>query len=333
MEPYKIIDLQKSGFGGEKTFALDVLHGLSGHPKTLSSKYLYDELGSYIFTKITDLEEYYPTLCELETLDRYKAGIHEIAKSNPFRLIELGVGDARKTKVLLKYFLEQELEFEYILLDCCKEVVEQTLASLKNQYKDTSLKAYGLVGDYADGLDFLNDNQAIKNIVLFLGSSIGNFNRDHICHFLRSLWNVLKHEDYAFIGFDLKKQIPILQKAYDDSEGVTREFNLNLLDRVNRELDADFDRTQFSHHCFYNPLEGRMESWLISQKKQKVAIRKLGKVVEFQSHEGIHVENSHKYSLDEIECLAKTLGFSPVKSLLDSKEYYSNVLWRVEKSA
>ncbi len=327
---YQIHNLEKQD--DPNSFALDVLKGLSNNPKSLPSKYLYDSKGSFLFEKIMELEEYYPTQCELEILTRCKQEIREIAAQSPFRLVELGVGDARKTKIIINDFLAHGIEFEYVLIDYCEEMVEQVVESLKNDFQNSSLKVKGIVAEYSSALNWLGNQAPMRNIVLFLGSSIGNFNGPQTQDFLFQLWNVLSENDCVFIGFDLKKNVKILEKAYNDPKGITRDFNLNILDRMNAELDADFNRDKFVHHCFYNPTEGRMESWLLSIIPQTVTIKSIQKSFRFDSWEGVHLENSYKYSIEYIEKLAEKLGFDVNRELIDTKGYFAEAIWNVNKT-
>jgi len=213
-------------------------------------------------------------------------------------------------------------------------MVQEVVRTLKNEFQETRLRITGIIAEYSLALSWLNKEnsvQNVQNIVLFLGANIGNFDKKEIEHFLHHVWNTMNDGDTFFTGFDLKKDIRILERAYDDAKGVTREFNLNLLDRINRELDANFDRNQFVHHSFYNPSEGRMESWLLSQCAQKVMIGKLQKEFHFELCEGIHTENSYKYNIKEIELLANDMGFAVFAELLDSNGYFVDAIWQVKK--
>lgn len=328
---YKILNLEESGFCPSRGFDLDVLDGLTCKPKELPSKYLYDEKGSHLFEKIMKLEEYYPTRCELEILLRCKKDLQQMTGQNRFRLVELGVGDAKKTRVLLRHLLEEGYEFEYVPIDCCQEMVEQVVASLQKEFSRYPLSVVGLVADYSTALAWISKENSLRNVILFLGSSIGNFDPKQAEHFLHQIWNALSDGNCVFIGFDLKKDISILERAYDDASGITREFNLNLLDRMNRELEADFNRNEFFHHSYYNPCEGRMESWLISKKAQIVNIGLLQRTFDFQPWEGIHIENSYKYSISDIETLAETMGFVICDELTDSRGYFVDAVWQVKK--
>lgn len=325
---FQIINLE-----GEMTdsFGIDVLEGLSKTTKSLPTRYLYDKKGSLLFKKIMGLKDYYPTACELEIIQRRKNDIAKIASKTPFRLIELGVGDAKKSKVLLKHFLENGLKFEYVLVDICKEIIEEVMEELKKEYHASNLTVIGLVAENSKALSWISKNSNLRNIGLFLGSSIGNLNPNETKRFLYEMWNAFNDDDYVFIGFDLKKDITLLEKAYNDPEGITREFNLNIIDRMNRELGSDFNRDSFYHHSFYNPTEGRMESWLITNSAFDVDVKKLKKTFHFDAWEGIHLEYSYKYSLKAIEELAEYTGFSIDRELFDSRHYFAEAIWKVSK--
>lgn len=209
--------------------------------------------------------------------------------------------------------------------------METLFSKLKNNY-DENLIVEGLVGDYFDGIRTLVKQTKRKNFVLFLGSSIGNFNHAEAEKFLRQLWYVLNPGDYVLIGFDLKKDLNILHSAYNDTKGVTSEFNLNLLSRLNETLDADFDRSSFMHQGVYNVQLGAMESYIISTKKQAVKIGDLDKEFTFKPWEGIHTEYSYKYTQTEIEMLAKDTGYTVINHLFDSKRYFIDSVWEVCKN-
>lgn len=312
-------------------FALEILEGLSKKPKRLNSSLFYDQKGSGLFQDITELDEYYLTGCEFDILQNKKKSLAELFKNQPFNLVELGSGDGRKTSVLLDEFLSQKLDFKYIPIDISSDAMDFLFSRLREDLGGNELIVEGLVGDYFDGINALVQQTKQRNLVLFLGSSIGNFNHAEAERFLRHIWYSLNHGDYFLIGFDLKKDINILHAAYNDSKGVTREFNLNLLTRLNETLDADFDRSSFSHYGIYDVLLGAMESYLISTKKQTVKIGALEKEFHFKPWEGMHTEYSYKYTQKEIETLAKDTGYEVVDHLFDSKRYFIDSIWRVKK--
>lgn len=311
-------------------FALDVLVGLSSPRKKIPSKYFYDAKGSELFNRITELPEYYPTACELEIIQNNSAAITRyVDYDQPFNLVELGAGFSSKTTTLLNHFIEQRLDFQYVPIDISEGAMQSLIESLRLQFP--SLDASGLVTDYFNGLKWLNNRFRRKNLVLFMGSSIGNFTHAENCVLLRNLWNCLHHDDVILIGFDLKKDIDMLLRAYNDLQGVTREFNLNLLRRINRELGGNFDVAKWRHFGTYDVFSGGMESYLVSLEKQSVFIEKIGRWFEFEPWEPIHTEYSYKYLISEIEQLASETGFEIYEHLFDSRHYFADSMWRVNK--
>jgi dimethylhistidine N-methyltransferase len=282
-----------------------------------------------LFQKITDLPEYYLTRCEFEIFEYHKEAITEILREESFNLIELGPGDARKTRILLKHFLQEELDFQYVPIDISDSALEELTISMGIEFPE--LRVHGLVSEYFNALNWLKNLDHRRNVVLFLGSSIGNFNRDSSRIFLHSLWNCLTPGDYAFIGFDLKKDIELLLKAYNDSRGITREFNLNLLRRINRELGGNFEIDRFRHFASYNVFSGAMESYLVSKESQTIMIQEIGQSFSFDPWEPIHTEYSYKYLESDIVKLAEDTGFVPIEQFYDPAKFFTDVLWRVEK--
>jgi len=312
-----------------ETFALDVLMGLSTEPKQLSPKYLYDEIGSELFKDITDCKDYYPTNCEYEILDTHKSEIAELAKSGNLNVIELGAGDGRKTQVLIKEMLGLTDTLSYCPIDISRTANEELVDKFSKQFP--KLKITGLMGDYFRALTWIRENQGGKNLVLFLGSNIGNFSLVEAAGFLRTMWNSLNDGDLALIGFDFKKDIDIMLNAYNDSNGITKNFNLNLLDRMNKELGANFDRKKFTHYGTFNVHIGAMESFLVSLEAQEVFIGELNKTFTFKAYEPVHVEYSFKFLPRDIETLATETGFSLEKLFYDSKHYFTDALLKVSK--
>jgi dimethylhistidine N-methyltransferase len=313
----------------DQAFASDVLVGLSQLPKSLSSRYFYDERGSRLFQKIMDQPEYYLTACEFDILKSQTDAFSSFMEGESFNLVELGAGDGRKTSILLEHFLKTDLDFQYIPIDI-SEASMQTLTGLLNK-KFPELPSNGIVAEYFDGLKWLNYMNSQRNMVLFLGSNLGNFDKAHSRAFLHNLWNALNDGDFAVIGFDLKKDIDIMLKAYNDAEGVTAEFNLNLLRRINRELGGDFDINKFQFHSSYDVFTGAMESYLVSKEKQTVFIKEISQSFSFEAWEPIHTEYSYKYLESDIQELAAETGFVIEQQLYDSKKYFVDSIWRVQK--
>ena len=313
----------------KEQFALDVLKGFSENQKRLSSKYFYDAKGSELFSQIMDLEDYYPTECEIEIFEKNKNAFADIISGDKFNLIELGAGDGRKTRILIEAFLNNKINFEYLPIDISRSAVEELCQALEKEFPN--LPHTGVVGEYMDAFDWIRKDRQGRNVVLFLGSNIGNFNTTDAMVFLRVLWRHLNDGDYILIGFDLKKDVQVLRKAYNDSEGVTSLFNLNILHRINRELQADFNVDKFMHYGAYNALSGMMESYLISTEEQVVQVKELEKSFHFRAYEAIHLEFSNKYLVSDIERYAKETGFKIIENYSDHRGYYVNSLWQVQK--
>lgn len=311
-------------------FAKDTLTGLSSEKKYLSSKYFYDTKGSQIFQDIMRMPEYYLTDCELEIFEKQKEDIFQAfsLKSKVFELVELGAGDGLKTKILLSHFLLKSIKFEYLPIDISRSAIEQLEADLKNEMP--SLKTKGLIGDYFHLLEELNQSDQRPKIILFLGSNIGNFSEDEAIEFLGHIGEKMKADDQLFIGFDLKKDPQIILDAYSDPHGHTAAFNLNLLHRINRELDANFDLTCFEHLETYDTNSGAAKSYLVSKKKQIVKINSMAELIDFEEGEKIFMEISQKYSESSLRKIADRSGFEIVRNFYDSRLYYTNSLWKLK---
>lgn len=306
-------------------FARDVIEGLSSNPKYLYSKYFYDNRGSKIFERIMRMPEYYLTDCELEIFQKQKSAICD--EFNPdngaFEMIELGAGDGLKTRILLEELLHQKHNFRYIPFDISALAIENLQSKLQNEMPD--LNTDGRTGDYFQLIAGLNGSK--PKVVLFLGSNIGNFTRKESVSFLKQLRAVLNKGDKLLIGFDLKKDPETILKAYNDPHGLTAEFNLNLLRRINRELGADFNLADFYHKETYDPNTGTAKSFLVSKKDQSVISHKLEESFRFAENESIFMEMSQKYNEEMILNLANESGFSIVRNYYDSHRWFINSLW------
>lgn len=309
-------------------FAEEVLRGLSSTPKHLSSKYFYDDEGTRLFQEIMRLPEYYPTRAELKIFTEQTKEIHNAFVNNAaaIDLIELGAGDGTKTAVLIEYFLRAGVDFTYSPIDISQEANDALLKSFTAKFPELRIRPH--TGDYFKVLGSLRNGSERRKVVLFLGSNIGNFQRDHAVDFFRQLREVMNPNDLLFIGFDMQKDPRVIVNAYDDPNGVTAEFNLNLLRRINRELGADFDPTKFSHYAQYRPVECAARSFLISREKQTVRIAALGRSFEFEQWEAIFMEISQKYTRAMIEELAAASGFEIETEFFDEENFYTDSLWR-----
>jgi dimethylhistidine N-methyltransferase len=326
---YKVLDEKGVAVTKSNDFAQDVQQGLSKKTKDIPCKYFYDEEGVDLFCNITELPEYYLTNCEYEILQTHKNEIVKAIGRKNFNLVELGAGDGQKTKMLIKYFKESELDVTYIPID----ISEDAIKNLIKDYNDDKIdvKIDGLVAEYFSGITWLAHNAKKPNLVLFLGSNIGNFNESEAELFLHRLRNAMNHGDFLLIGFDLKKEVSVLNKAYNDSKDITAQFNLNLLQRINRELGGNFKPGNFRYYGSFNERSGAVESYLVSKKNQTVHIKSLNKSYTFKKGESIHTENSYKFTEADIFHLANRAGFEILHNFTDSKGYFVDSLWQVIK--
>lgn len=308
-------------------FKEDVIQGLSKQPKQLSSKYLYDAKGSSLFQEIMALPEYYLTDCEFQLLEQWKGPMLDAFSSGnrAFKLLELGSGDGSKTKLLLEHFSKAKLPFEYWPIDISASALEGLQADLQQSLP--SLKVSPLHGSYEKVLSQLAQEDKDRWVLLFMGSNIGNFIPEKAAHFLKQLSSVMRQGDLLLIGADLKKAPRQILAAYDDTKGVTAAFNLNLLERINRELDADFDLKQFEFFPFYDPISGELRSYLLSKKEQMVYLKAFDQKLYFKAWEPIHTEVSKKYDLDELEGLGTAVDLQPQQYWLDEKGWFVNYLF------
>lgn len=328
---YKILDTIKNQEENalKEQLALDVLTGFMSKSKFIPSKYFYDDIGSDLFVKITKSDDYYPTKAERSIFEKNKEQIisHFKGDSELLHLIELGAGDGHKTKLLVDELVKNEINIEYNPID----ISENAIVGVSEKFNEAGVNTFGIVGEYIPALKWAYKNKTGKKLILFLGSNIGNFSMCDSLVFLQTIWKNLSHDDHILIGFDLKKDINILLSAYNDKDGITSKFNLNLLSRINKELGANFNIEDFQHFGTYNPNIGGMESYLISKKKQKVKIDYLEKEFEFSEYEAIHLEYSFKYLIEDIQYLAKETGFEIVDNFVDEKGFFTDSLWRVKK--
>ena len=313
---------------GINQFYNDVVVGLSASPKRLSSKYFYDAAGDKLFQDLMACTEYYPTKCELEIFSEKTADICKaiIGAGDAFDLIELGAGDATKSSFLLKYLLEQKADFTYLPIDISSNVISYLNMALPVTLP--GLKINGLNGEYFQMLDRATVMSNRRKVVMFLGSNIGNMPVDEANDFCREVRNHLSPGDLLLIGIDLKKNPATVLAAYNDKEGITRRFNLNLLTRINNELGGNFSLDKFEHYPTYDPQTGSCKSYLISLEDQVVQIP--GKVkFNFAKDEFIYMEISQKFTLDETHQMALNAGFKPVNQFFDSKAWFVDAIWEV----
>ena len=295
-------------------FYTDVLHGLTSKQKYLPSKYFYDETGSDLFEQICQLDEYYPTGCEVSIM---KNEINEIrdVMGEQVQLIELGSGSSMKTRLLIDSCKNLDM---YVPVDISGTFLQTAAERLRSDYPNLDIQP--VVADYTSSFRIPKSNNARKRVIYFPGSTIGNFTQARASAFLDTIGSILKTGDGLLIGVDLKKEVGVLEAAYNDSKGVTAAFNKNILARINNEIGADIDLSMFQHRAFYNAREGRIEMHLESLEHQIVHIDDTQ--IEFKEGETIHTENSYKYTVDEFDDIAGDY-FNRLKTWTDENDYFS----------
>ncbi|MGZ3772182.1 MAG: L-histidine N(alpha)-methyltransferase [Pseudobdellovibrionaceae bacterium] len=306
----------------------EILEGLTKNPKSISSKYFYDSEGSKLFDEITKLDEYYIARCEKEILYTQANVFLSLSDSRPIELIELGPGDGSKAALLIEAFLRTNKLSAFHAVDISPRELNKLTHNLFSKFP--TLKLMTVVADYTEGISKISSlHPEHQNIVLFLGSSIGNMSPGEAHLFVKTLAAQLKPEDYLIIGFDLKKEERILWRAYNDTRGLTAEFNLNLLNRINKEFGADFDISRFKHFEVYNPEFSVMESYLISLEKQTVTFEESEFEIAFDRDEMIHTESSFKFDKKTILSIVKDTGLTAEHFLFDKKNYVTIGIFKV----
>ena len=308
-------------------FEEDVYHGLTAFPKYLYSKYFYDETGDKLFQQIMQMPEYYLTNAEYDILEESKHALAESFQTEQgFDLIELGAGDGKKTKVLLHHFTDKGLDFTYQPIDISQNALDGLTSSLKDEIPN--LDVVPQQGTYFEVLERLKGLSTRRKVVMMLGSNIGNLLHPQAIDFLRKLQNTMNEDDLLFIGFDQKKHPQQVLDAYNDASGITEAFNKNVLKRINRELNADFDLDQFMHWEVYDPETGTAKSFLVSKRKQKVTIKGLDIEVHFDPWETIHTEISQKYDDKVVSWLAEQAQLRITENYTDSKRSFKNYTFK-----
>jgi dimethylhistidine N-methyltransferase len=299
----------------EGEFAAAVVEGLSKPRKTLPCRFFYDARGSELFEEITRLPEYYPTRTETQILNTHA---HEMVEGFDHNgvLIEFGSGSSIKTEILLQ---RAPKGFTYVPID----VSESALASAKQRLETRfpALSVRPVIGDFSHAIDIGHDLAARPRVGFFPGSTIGNLTPPEAIRLLRTFKASLPRESRLLIGIDLKKDARQLVLAYNDAAGVTAEFNLNLLTRINRELGAAIDLGAFRHEAIYEPREGRIEMHLVSLVEQIVWVS--GRAFRFEPGERIHTENSYKYSIPQFQELARAAAWAPNRVWTDARQQFS----------
>jgi L-histidine Nalpha-methyltransferase len=303
----------------------EVVHRLTSRSKTLPCKLLYDDRGSALFEEITRLPEYYLTRTELEILQERSIEIAQ-AVGTPVSIVELGAGTATKTGTLLRAFARRQMRLKYFPVDISSAALADAKKRIREQCPNALVRP--VVADFSDGFHFLREISGRK-LVLYLGSSIGNFEWNDAVAMLSTVREQLTAGDALLLGTDMVKPAEILAPAYDDAQGVTATFSKNILVRLNRELGADFDLDSFRHVAEWVPSRSRMEIFLESMCAQTVTLRTPRLTIHFRAGERIHTENSHKYTLEMIERMLCVSGFRLEKTWFDKRQWFGLNLARV----
>lgn len=310
----------------DTSFKKEVYEGLTSSLKYLSSKYIYDKKGDKLFQDIMGMPSYYLTDCEYEIFSQQKVEIAALFETKGgFDLIELGAGDGKKTKVLLKHLVDNKSVFTYKPIDISQNAIDSLSVKLSEEIPNLAVDAE--IGEYFEVLDRLKQLDARKKVIMVLGSNIGNLLHPRAIQFLTQLKDTMNQGDLLFMGFDQKKDPEIILDAYNDPEGITEAFNKNLLHRINTELGGNFNVDTFKHWEVYDPETGTAKSFLVSQKAQEVTIESINLTIAFKAWETIHTEISQKYDDEVVHWLAKESGLKIKTDFIDSKGYYKNYVF------
>lgn len=303
--------------------AEEVLAGLSASPKRLPPKLFYDAQGSRLFEQITELPEYYLTRTERAIFQDYANEIVAQAGSN-LTLIELGAGSASKTRLLVEALSRRQIRVGFYPVDVSVSALKQAVSTLNGHIRN--LRVHPIIADYSHHVPL--HSIPGRKLVLFIGSTIGNFETDEAVQFLLRVRSSLRSGDALLLGFDMTKAPDLLHAAYNDAQGVTAQFNKNILARINHDLGGQFDLEAFQHIAFWNSQMSRIEMHLESRFDQKVWIRDLGMAFDFSAGERVHTENSYKFTSASIAAMLRQSGFHLEKSWTDTQKWFSTVLAR-----
>lgn len=306
-----------------------VKEGLTQKEKSLPSWLFYDAEGDRLFQEIMKMPTYYLTNSEYDIFQKYKNEILTIlsAEAEGFNLIEFGAGDGLKTEILLKHFVDEATNFTYKPVDISANVLNLLQERMRKSIPDLDITTIN--EEYFSALDSLNEARKNPMVVLFMGGNIGNFELEDAQLFVNQITDKLRAGDRIIMGFDMKKDPEMILAAYNDEGGITRQFNMNLLTRLNNELEADFDLANFKHYPCYDPQTGTTKSFLISKKPQTVHLKAINTEINFKAWEHIHVEVSQKFDEEMIENMAKSAGLEVEKYFYDENKYFADLIMRV----
>ena len=307
----------------EKTHVQELSSSLNQKQKSINPKFFYNKKGSQLFEEICKLPEYYLTRTEISILTQLYEKLPPHLNGD-FRLVELGSGSSKKTRILISIIERLQKYVEYFPIDISK-ILRDSSKKLRDDYEN--LHITGIIDSYESGLEFIKNYDNKKNLIVFLGSSFGNFDYENGLEFLQKINSSMKKDDLFLIGLDLVKDKTVLERAYNDSQGVTAKFNLNVLSRINSELDSNFNIRKFAHHAIYNENQNRIEIYLRSLENQTVNISKASVILQIKRDELIHTENSCKYTIPKIKEMLSMTGFRIRDIWYDERQHYCLVLF------
>lgn len=305
----------------------DVIKGLTSNPKVLPPKYFYDHTGSLLFEKICQLPEYYPTRTETEILTNFASEIASV--TGICELVELGSGSSTKTRLLLSAYENLGKPWRYIPIDVSGEMLENSSLKLETEYPTLSI--LGLVGTYEQALLHLPAKELPSRMIIFLGSSLGNFTQEKCDRLFYEVRDVLQEGDYFLLGIDLQKSVSILEAAYNDAQGVTAEFNLNMLSHLNSRFQGNFDLNKWHHKAIYNQALNQIEMYLYCRQKHQVSLQTLDLSIDFTDKDFILTEISRKFDLEEMKDFLQSHGLDTVQIWTDEKQWFGLILAQVNK--
>jgi dimethylhistidine N-methyltransferase len=314
--------------GAEADTGEDAIRGLSQTPKSLPTRYFYDDRGSVLFEQICELPEYYPTRTEASILYQYAGEIAQTTGS--CELVELGSGSSTKTRLLLDAYQSSYASLRYVPIDVSAGILESSARQLLSEYP--SLQVRALVSTYELALQHLTPTPLPSRTILFLGSTLGNLTPQECDVFFSQITDALEVGEYFLLGVDLQKPKHLLEAAYNDSQGVTAQFNLNMLAHLNRRFRGNFDLQQFEHWAFYNKQFNQIEMRLRSLQAQKVQLEALNLTVEFAAGETILTEISRKFALDVLQGELQAKGLKPLQVWTDSRQWFGLILCQLQAS-
>jgi L-histidine N-alpha-methyltransferase len=302
----------------------EICDGLLLKQKTISSRFFYDKKGSELFEKITKLPEYYPPQVEKELLEQIAPWL--ISNTKATDIIELGSGDCSKISILLDAIDKKQLQnYRYYPVDISESALKKATETLRKKYAGLTVKQF--VANFIKHINGLPGTDS-NRLLLFFGSTIGNLTRDQSLSFVKKIKNLMAPGDLFLIGFDRVKDKDVLEKAYNDTQGITAAFNLNILNVINKHIQSNFNANDFKHHAFYNENKNRIEMHLKAQKAMRIESRELSQEISFEKGETIHTENSHKFTKEQIKKIAIEAGLPIQKIYSDEKEWFSLVLFQ-----